>query len=90
MNITWTDPNGTTWEVEIYDSVSDDDLPGEERWIEFRPTEGEPAIVAPYGLEEPVEDLSAAELQELSDDAKRGAGIEWNRQNPGAPSGPGP
>ena len=77
MTHTWTDRDGTTWEVEIYDGESDDDSLSRERWIEFRPTVGEPAIVAPYVLEKAVEELSAAELQELVDDAKRGAGIEW-------------
>ncbi len=66
MTRAWTDRDGTAWEVEVYDGQSVDEPPVEERWIEFRPTEGEPAILAPYVLEKPVEDLSAAELQEAS------------------------
>ena len=72
----WTDRHGTTWEVEIYDGESVDDSLSRERWIEFRPSEGKPEIVAPNALEKPEEELSSAELQELVDDAKREAGIE--------------
>ncbi len=75
MKRDWTDCDGTTWEVESYDGESEGNSLSRERWIEFRPTEGEPEIVAAYGLEEPVEELSAAELQGLVDDAKRGAGM---------------
>ena len=54
----WTDRDSTTWEVESYDGESDSDPLSRERWIEFRPTFGEPGIVAPYVLATPAEDLS--------------------------------
>ena len=76
MRRSGTDGDGTTWEVEIYDGESDDDPLSRERWIEFQPTGGEPEIVAPYALEKTEEELNDEGLQELVDDAKRGAGIE--------------
>ena len=72
----WTDHDDTTWEVEIYEGESVDESPVEERWIEFRPTVGKPAIVAPCFLEKPGEELCAAELQKLVNHAKRGAGMK--------------
>ncbi len=76
MTRIWTDRDGTSWEVEVYDGKSVDERRVEERWIEFQPTEGEPAIVAPYVLEKPEQELSSTDLQGLLSGAKRGAGIE--------------